>query len=746
MLASFISWFLIANTWYFPYITGKQIYFNIVVELLLVFYAAMLAKFPETRPKRNWISIGCVLFLLALLASSIFGVDWNLSFWGDAERMLGLFELAHFFALYFLIISVFTSKKDWYLLFNGAIAAALGLAIYAFAKYNGAQSSGNVNLTSNISTLGNATYVAGVMLFAFWFVVYMLIKTKDWLIRSLYLVALAIIFACFMFADVSGSQAGFAASAVAFAFIWGFWNKSKKAKRLTLGILGIFLAFVVVMFAVRDNHALDNSRLGKVFRDFSTSNPMLNTRFYAWSAAVKGFRDMPVLGSGYGNYALFFDKYFQGGYYKYTMTEEYFDHAHNNILDIASTSGVVGLLTYFMIFIAVAYYAIRAWRQGRIGLTEFAFITAVFVSYFVHNLAVFDAMANLMLLMIALGYVYWLQSGETAAAMIPAVQYVGVKVKNKAGKVDKHVDNEHWQFQKQELIAFAVAACFCGFLILHYNVKIAKAFQGSIDATQTWREGNLQLVLENWQKALSYHTPLDRDLRSLLASQVISNYQQLQANPGKDRDAILEFAAQSARQNVALNPKDSMMNLWLAQVLYYKGMMQKDIAGVKESLYYADQTVINGGEHIPPAIFKSSIQSSLSDPNGALATLRQALTWYPEYYDIYCYIGDITIGTKKEYTPANLIELAKCMDYSTKSKLIPDKTWAIAAEKYAQAKDYAHVAKALAIRLANTPNDQTLRNQAISNYLKADMKDAASQLIEEGKNLEQKKLQPQSAK
>ncbi|MEI6378426.1 MAG: O-antigen ligase family protein [Candidatus Falkowbacteria bacterium] len=736
VLATFVSWFLIFSGWYFPYITGKQIYFNIVVELLMIFWVAMIVKFPETRPKKSWISFGIGAYVLAMLASSIFGVDWNLSFWGDAERMLGLFDLLHFFALYLLISSAFTTKRDWYVLFNGAIVAALALAFYAFAKYDGGHSVGNVNMTSNISTLGNATYVAGVMLFAFWFVVYMLIKTKDWLIRALYLVALGIIFACFMFADVSGSQAGFAVSVAVFGFIWGFWNKNKRARKITLGILGVFLAFVIVMFAVRDNAVFNGTRLGKVFRDFSENNPTLNTRFYAWNAAIKGFQEMPILGSGYNNFALFFDKYFQGSYYKWTTTEEYFDHAHNNLLDIASTSGIIGLITYLSIFIAIAYYAIKAWRQGKIGLTEFAFITAVFVAYFIHNLAVFDAMANLMLLMIVFGYVYWLHSEAQVAPEPDANLYVTVKIKQRSDNMPRRRIDEAWEFSNRELIALAIAACFFGFLIFHYNMRIARAFRESIDAIQTWQSGDVQVVHDAWQQALSYDTPLDRDLRSLFIGQVVGNFQALQAAKGQERDQLWQLAVEMSKKNVVLNPKDSMANLWMAQVYYYKGVMEKNMDDIKQALVYIDASTANGGQHIPPMIFKSSVQSSLGDRAGALKTLRTALEWYPNYYDAYCYVADITVGDRVDFSPAALVDLTKCLDNSPKARLLKDDLWSMAANSYRAAKDYKHTAMALGVRLLGNPKDAVLRAQAVDYYNKAGMTAEAQKLVEDGNDLQ----------
>src|SRR3989338_7380338 len=109
---SFLSVFLVFTNLLFPFITSKQIYFNILVEVLMVFWLALIIKYPEVRPKKSWITFGLATFFTALFISSVFGIDFNLSFWGDIERMLGLFHAAHFFLFYLIVITVFRDARD----------------------------------------------------------------------------------------------------------------------------------------------------------------------------------------------------------------------------------------------------------------------------------------------------------------------------------------------------------------------------------------------------------------------------------------------------------------------------------------------------------------------------------------------------------------------------------------------------------------------------------------------------------
>ena len=97
---SFLLFLLINNNWLYPYQTPKQIFFNILMEILAVVWLAVVIKYPEVRPKQSWLTWGFLAWLVILLLTCFTGVDFNMSFWGDANRMMGWFHLAHWFIFY----------------------------------------------------------------------------------------------------------------------------------------------------------------------------------------------------------------------------------------------------------------------------------------------------------------------------------------------------------------------------------------------------------------------------------------------------------------------------------------------------------------------------------------------------------------------------------------------------------------------------------------------------------------------
>jgi len=50
----------------FPYITSKQLSFNILTEFLLLIWGVFIWKFPAYRPKKSLMTWGIVAFLIAI--------------------------------------------------------------------------------------------------------------------------------------------------------------------------------------------------------------------------------------------------------------------------------------------------------------------------------------------------------------------------------------------------------------------------------------------------------------------------------------------------------------------------------------------------------------------------------------------------------------------------------------------------------------------------------------------------------
>lgn len=723
-LATMTSFFLVNKSLYFPYITGKQLYFNIIVELLMIVYVAYIIKFPEERPRSNWITWGLVAFFTALLISAIFGVDFNLSFWGDAERMLGWFQIIHFFLLYLIVITVFRTESDWKLLFISAVSVAVALSLYGLVTAEGGKSSGNVNMTSNISRLGNATYMAGLMIFNFFFTWYLFFKTRDWTARFLLIVASFIIMWGFFYADVSGSQAGWFFGLVTTLVIAGALNKNKKVKLYTWSALAVMIVIVVALFINRDSAVFDGNKVGKVLRDFNANNTTFRTRTYAWRAAWLGWQDNPLIGNGYGNFADHFDRHFVGSFYEWGTHEEYYDRAHNNLLDILSTTGLLGLLSYLSIFVALAYYLIKGVRAGTISTLEVSTMAGVFVGYFIHNLAVFDAIANYVMLFFSLAFVYYLAN----RSQVPAPK---LKVFD-----DSKAHHRSASWESSEIQAWCFVGLLSLFIIYNYNLQPWWTFRDSVKGASAWiNNPNPQVAWDLYRQAMSYQTPLDRDCRMLWSGNIVSNPNKLTKLSLANQYLALDYAISLIEQNLELNPNDSLTlsSLTRVQVIAYQLTSNpKYLVAANDSI---DRSIASGGQHIPHHMIKLSLEIAQGNWTAARAKLAEIRSFFNDYPLLICYDAKIDLMADT-ISEATYQALNQCFDSDRGPQTIGylDKLTTV-EQYYRQAQDFQHLAVVYEIMLSVDQTNQALWQKLFDAYRQAGQTEKLSNALQMQKEM-----------
>ncbi|MFZ4649034.1 MAG: O-antigen ligase family protein, partial [Patescibacteria group bacterium] len=398
VIASLLVVFFVFSNLLFPFISSKQISFNILMEVLLPFFLVLMLKAPELRPRRSLIIYGLIAYLSVMLLTCFTGVDFNLSFWGNTERMLGFFHVFHFFLLYLYIITAFRDQETWFAL----LASSVAIAVLESAK---------VLTGIAYGTIGNTAYVSGYLIFNIYFAAILFVRTKDKNLRWLWVLPIILMLFAFNKSNTSGAIIGLGISIIAATFLIGIFAKAKKIRRGSLIVFGALLLGVILLFSQWQQPWFQNNRR---LQNLTSNKTTFQTRLVSWEGAVKDFKNHPWLGVGFGNYANVFDRQFNSRFYDYSRNETYFDRAHNNILDIVSTTGVFGLLAYLSIF----FFAIRelwkvlktgdshvGWnKEGRENI-EIILLFCLLVAYFIQNLAVFDSLVTYVGLMITLGLI-----------------------------------------------------------------------------------------------------------------------------------------------------------------------------------------------------------------------------------------------------------------------------------------------------------------------------------------------------
>lgn len=654
---SLISVFLVFKSFLFPFITSKQIFFNILIEVLLIFWIAFIVKYPEYRPKKTYITYGLAAFMGALLLSCFFGVDFNLSFWGDVERMLGVFHILHFFAFYLILITVMRSWQDWRIFFSISVIFATFVSIYGL--------SGD---TKAYSTIGNTAYVSAYIIFNLYFSLLLFFRDRHEAWKWIYLVPIPFLLLEFENANTTGAYVGLSASVLLVLFLYGILSKNKKIRLATFLLLIVGVSAVAFSLTNRDSRYVQGTPVMHSISSINLDKPTFKTRLISWKAAAEDFMNHPILGTGHGNYAITFDKHFDPRFYNYTRQETYFDRAHNNLIDIASTSGALGILAYLSIFVAVAYYLLKGFttyhreyiasenqgpiqrffyrlfhREGTpyIGMHEFILLVGLISAYFIQNLAVFDALVTYISLMMVLAYIYWLSQPEMTER-----------------PKDRKLENP-------EIYAIALAGVILLTVMYQYNVKPIKMLTGTIAGQQAYAQGNIEKTFEEYREALSHDTVLDRDSRTSLIRLFISNPNQLQKLPASERRDALEYLVKLGEKNAEYNPNDSLHQMMFAQLLnvaarYSQDDPEKFQFYSNRALDHINQSIEASPERIPIYFQKAQIYLTRGEQEKAVETLKESAGLNEEYYDSFCHLGRTLMFLDKQEEAYEY--MGKCID------------------------------------------------------------------------------------
>jgi O-antigen ligase/Flp pilus assembly protein TadD len=684
LIASLFIVFFVFQDLLFPYITSKQLSFNILMEFLFAVWLVFILRYPEYRPRRSYITIGLLVFFLAILASCAVSVDIGLSFWGDAERMLGLFHILHFFIFYLILVTVFRSWAEWRALFLASVIVATLVSLVGIFGQN------------IYSTLGNTTYVSGYIIFNLFFALILFGRSENRSWRWLYVLPAVIMLYEFWLCRTSGAIIGLFVSLLLLFFLLGLFHKQKIWRRTALASSLAAVLIIAAVFSQQQTAWFQSSFL----RNLTFQKNTFQTRLLSWRAAADDFHNHWLFGTGFGNYAIIFDQYFDSHFFNYSRSESYFDRAHNNLIDIASTSGLVGLLTYLSIFAAALYYLRRSFKRngpyagtddlaGRRNL-EIIIILSLIAAYFIQNLVVFDSYVTYISLMIILGFIYW-QAAPSAAAEAAAAPARRLFIVSR-------------QWEGIVLVIFILGAYI---FASQYNLKPWRMFQGVINGYSNILGGKFATGVLTYQAALVAGVPLEHDGRVTLINLVTANPTLLDSVPKEGANAVLEYVIGLAEDNVNDNPRDSLMQMQLAQILdtaarfNYKDTDKfNDYSG--RALQAMERSIAASPGRAPLYLIRAQMLLFRGENDEAIKNAQYAISLNPQYSEPYCRLAQFYLLLKDETKMAD--PLNQCLDLGGVSDMNSSQLVEKFVNYYVDQKDYPRIIK-LAERLSQLNAD-----------------------------------------
>lgn len=466
---------VVFRNFFSPFNFGKIIVFRIVLEVLLVLYIYLAAKYSELRTNffKNPLFISLTLYTIFMALSTFFGVDWHQSFWGYWERMGGLFTWLHYYAFLIILISIFKTKEDWLaILWLSVITAVVSTFYGFFQKFSLDAVLGASARLRIFGTVGNPAAFAGYLLFNFYFALYLLRQYSIKKIKIFLIGAIVLFLAAIFMTAVRGAALAFVVSVSTYLFL----DRKRLFKRVNKKLFSypkvfILSATLVLLFFLVSPY-LSQYRYFERLTNFSLNQPTVQQRITVWKIAWNGIKERPLLGGGPENFSVVFSEYYNPKIL--TFGNEVFDRVHNFIFDILAGQGFIGLLFW----LALIAYLFRVFLKSK----NYLFCSLI-VAYLVHNFFFFDLFSSYLMFFVLLGFgIYSTTEGNPTSFSLHITQKLAT-----------------WKLCLQ----VGVAVILFGTLIFYANIKPALANFYSTRGYTLLFKGEGDLGLSYFSKALN---------------------------------------------------------------------------------------------------------------------------------------------------------------------------------------------------------------------------------------------------
>ena len=560
----------VSGTTYFPYITGRNFAFRIIVEIAFIFWLGLIALNKEYRPRFSKLYAAVFMFAVVVFIADLFGANFYKSFWANYERMEGYMMILHM-VLFFTILSSVFRQKAWALFANAIVAGSVVVGAHAFAQHLGflvsIQGGARVD-----GTIGNPAYLAAYLLLSFTITLVLFWNSSQFLQKYIYGVVMAFQLLIIYLTATRGVILGLLGGGILFLilFLWS-WRAGRYPviyKKIAIGFLLGLLFLPALFWAVKDSAFVKENAVLSRFGSISLTERTTQSRFLIWQMALRGIKENPLLGWGQENYNLIFNKYYKPELWR---QEPWFDRSHNIIFDWLSNAGILGLLSYLWLYVAAIGSLLYAYRKEKIGnLTLITFVSG-FAGYFFQNLFVFDNFNSYFIFFSFLGYVNFISMPDTADSSATR----GNNTRKKTSEDFKHMPTS--------VVIFTIAVIVGSFVVYQFNIR---ALSQSIDLISTFRVAGAsgstsKDVLTSYQKTLAHDSFGNAETREQFM-QYASNVAGNNAIPAAERMLVLSESVKEMEKQVKASPNDIRYMMFLAGVGYTR-MAQFDASYIQKA-------------------------------------------------------------------------------------------------------------------------------------------------------------------
>ncbi len=575
----------VANDSFFPFITGKNFGFRIIVEIVLGLWIILACLDKTFRPRFSWMLASFTALIAVMGVATITAEHVSTAFWSNFERMDGYVTLIHVYAYFLVLGTMLRSPKTWSYFLHGSVVAATLVAFMGLGQL-ASGTTGRVD-----SRLGNAAYMAVYMLFHVFIVAYLFTKTKVLPYRFIYVILMALFVYVLLQTGTRGTAIGLAVGALStVAYIALFAMRKPQVRNFALlAVVGLVVVFAG-FYSVRDSTYVQNTPALARIANIDLGND-LRIRSIIWGMSIEGIKERPVTGWGNGNFNYVFNEQYDPRLY---AQEQWFDRVHNIFFDWLIAGGILGFIAYFSIFASIGYYLVwKAWRGDEsFSLVERGILVGIVVGYLTHNVVVFDNIVSYIFFAVILALLhsrYSVEMPKLSAISIPKPLVT-------------------------QIVAPVVLVITVG-LVYVINIPSIQAAKGLIVAFQT---ADLDARLEKFEELLTLNTFARQEITEQLAQQAISVAQaDATTVSAETRAAFLAATERALTDMIANKPNDARLHVFFAG--YYRSIGDQDKS--REQLQIARELSPNKQAII---LQQGAVELATNNTEAALAFFKEA--------------------------------------------------------------------------------------------------------------------------
>jgi len=596
---------LVANSYFFPFITGKAFYFRILVEIAVAAWGVLAVLDKEYRPRFSWIGAAVVAFVVWMFIADAFAPNAAKAFWSNFERMEGWVLLIHLLGFFFAVGAVLRVEKKWRAWFLTSLGVSAVISAYALLQLGGAlaihQGSSRID-----ATLGNSAYLAIYFLFNVFIALWLALTEKyAWLKWSL--IALAVLEAVLIFfTETRGTIIGLGLALSLAAFLTAI-TAGKRARQWAVGALVLLLVLVGSFYHARDSAFVKTNHILQRVASISLADGQ--TRFTIWNMAKEGVLERPLIGWGQEGFNYVFNKYYNPSLYR---QEPWFDRAHNAFIDWLSAGGIPAFLLYLSLFGSAI---VLLWRSSELSRPERIAITAALVGYAVHNLFVFDNLYS---------YVYFF-------ALLSLVD-------SQVGRPVPKIENAP-VLEEAEGMAYALPVAAAAAFVLIWTVNVSgMQVSSKLIVALSPSSGGVAANIAMFKDLAANPSFVAQEIREQLVSFASSAVQSSQVTD-EEKQQIVSLATSEMQKQVAAYPADARERLQLSYVYRSAGDNANALKEIREASRLSPK---KEGIYIEAG----AIEWDMGDIKAAREDFNTAYALGPQFVDLAAYAaaGDIAIG------------------------------------------------------------------------------------------------------